>query len=112
MNQPAADNWWSRPCGGREVLRLALPLMISAGSWSVMLFVDRMFLFWHSTQAMAAAMPAGVLHFALVCFPLGVAVYVNTFVAQYKGAGRPGRIGVANWNIFPHVIFEEIEEEI
>jgi MATE family multidrug resistance protein len=97
VNKPAQDNWWTRPCGGREVLRLALPLMISTGSWSLMHFVDRMFLLWHSTEAMAAAMPAGTLHFTLICFPLGIALYVNTFVAQYKGAGRPERIGAAVW---------------
>ena len=60
-------------------------------------FVDRMFLLWHSTDAMSAAMSAGMLHFTLVCFPLGVATYVNTFVAQYHGAGHPGRIGPAVW---------------
>ncbi len=60
-------------------------------------FVDRMFLLWHSTDEMAAAMPAGMVHFAVVCFPLGVALYVNTFVAQYHGAGRPERIGPAVW---------------
>jgi MATE family multidrug resistance protein len=90
-------NWWTRPCGGREVFALALPLVISSGSWSVMHFADRMFLLWHSTEAMAAAMPAGLLHFTLLCFPLGVAMYVNTFVAQYHGAGRHDRIGPVVW---------------
>ena len=90
-------NWWTRRCGGREVLALALPLIISTGSWSVMNFIDRMFLLWSSTAAMAAALPAGILYFSLICFPLGVAMYVNTFVAQYQGAGRPERIGPVVW---------------
>jgi len=60
-------------------------------------FVDRMFLLWYATPAMAAALPAGMLHFVIICFPLGVASYVNTFVAQYYGAGRPERIGTAVW---------------
>jgi MATE family multidrug resistance protein len=42
-------------------------------------------------------MPAGILLFTLVCFPLGVAMYCNAFVAQYKGAGRPERIGLVVW---------------
>lgn len=75
------------------MLALALPLVISTASWTVMNFADRMFLLWSSTEAMAAAMPAGMLYFTMVCFPLGVAVYVNTFVAQYEGAGCPERIG-------------------
>ena len=79
------------------MLALALPLVISTASWTLMNFVDRMFLLWHSPGAMAAAMPAGMLHFTMICFPLGVASYVNTFVAQYHGAGRPERIGTALW---------------
>ncbi len=93
----AATSWWSRRCGGRDVLTLAIPLVVSTASWTVMNFIDRMFLLWHSTDEMAAAMPAGMVHFALVCFPLGVASYVNTFVAQYHGAGHPQRIGPAVW---------------
>ncbi len=92
-----AKNWWSRSCGGRDVLVLALPLIISTASWTVMNFVDRMFLLWHSTDAMAAAMPAGMVYFCLICFPLGMATYVNTFVAQYYGARRFERIGAAVW---------------
>jgi len=76
---------------------MALPLVISTASWTVMNFVDRMFLLWHSTRAMAAVMPAGMLYFTLICFPLGVAMYVNTFVAQYEGARRPERIGTVVW---------------
>jgi multidrug resistance protein, MATE family len=91
------QTWWNRPCGGREVLALTLPLVISTGSWAVMMFVDRMFLMWHSADMMAATMPAGMLHWTMICFPLGVAGYVNTFVAQYYGAERPERVGAATW---------------
>ncbi len=94
---PEPTGWWARPCGGLEVLRLAVPLIVSTASWQVMNFTDRMFLLWHSEKSMAAAMPAGMVHFALICFPLGIASYVNTFVAQYHGAGHPHRIGPAVW---------------
>ncbi|MFH1918673.1 MAG: MATE family efflux transporter [Planctomycetota bacterium] len=97
MTKAQTHNWWTRPCGGRDVFVLALPLVVSMGSMSVMHFVDRMFLLWHSTEAMAAAMPAALLHFTLICFPLGVAMYGNAFVAQYLGAGRPERIGSVVW---------------
>jgi multidrug resistance protein, MATE family len=97
MDSREQMSWWSRPCGGRDVLRIAVPLIVSTGAWTVMNFTDRMFLLWNSETSMAAALPAGMLHFALVCFPLGVASYVNTFVAQYHGAGRPRRVGPAVW---------------
>ena len=97
MNSEEPTGWWNRPCGGRDVFRLAVPLVISTASWTVMNFVDRMFLLWHSEESMAAAMPAGMVHFAMICLPLGIASYVNTFVAQYHGAGHPRRIGPAVW---------------
>jgi len=97
MNRQTLHTWWHQPAGGRELLALALPLILSTASWTVMNFVDRMFLLWHSTEAMAAALPAGMLYWTIICFPMGVAAYVNTFVAQYHGAGRPERIGVAVW---------------
>ena len=93
-------NWWTRECGGRDVLNIALPLVISTGSLSLMLFVDRMLLLWHSSAEMAAAMPAGMTYWTMTCFPLGVASFVNTFVAQYDGSQQPQRIGLVTWQGF------------
>ena len=93
----ASRHWWSGECGVREVMALALPLVVSTMSWTVMNFVDRMFLLWHSQEEMAAAAPAGFLLFTFMCFPLGVAAYANTFVAQYEGAGTRRRIGLVVW---------------
>ncbi len=81
----------------REVLQVSLPLVMSTISTTVMIFIDRMFLLWYSPKAMAAAMPAGMLHFTIISFPLGLALYVNTFVAQYEGAKRPWCIGPIVW---------------
>jgi multidrug resistance protein, MATE family len=72
-------------------------LVVSMSSWTVMNFMDRMFLLWHSEESVAAVLPAGMVHFAMICFPLGIASYVNTFVAQYHGAGHPKRVGSAVW---------------
>lgn len=95
MSSPEPENWWSRPCGPGDVLRLALPLVISTATWTLMTFCDRMFLMWHSPQEMAATLPASMVHFAVLCFPLGICTYTNTFVAQYYGARRYDRIGIA-----------------
>jgi MATE family multidrug resistance protein len=91
------ENWWRRPAGVREVLLMALPLVVSNLSATIMIFTDRVFLAHYSTDAVAAALPAGNLIFLAICFPLGVAGYVNTFVAQYHGAERPERIGLVVW---------------
>jgi MATE family multidrug resistance protein len=89
------ENWWNRPCGPAEVLQIALPMMISTGFWSLQWFVDRMFLLWYSGDAMSAAFPAGMLHWTMICLLVGIASYVNTFVAQYYGARHRERIGLA-----------------
>ena len=90
-------NRWGSVGGYRDFLALALPLILSTASWSIQHFVDRVFLAWHSTQSMAAALPAGITNFVFVSFFLGLAGYVNVFVAQYVGARRPGRVGASIW---------------
>ncbi len=76
---------------------MSLPLVISTSSWTLMQFTDRMFLLWHSADEMAAAVPASLLSFVVICFLMGVASYCNTFVSQYFGAQHPERIGVTVW---------------
>jgi MATE family multidrug resistance protein len=90
-------NRWKRDGGYHEVLVVAIPLILSTATWSVQHFVDRMFLTWYSPEAIAAAMPAGMLNFSMVSIFMGTAGYVTTFVAQYYGAGRFYRIGPALW---------------
>ncbi len=90
-------NRWNGKGGYREVLILATPLILSTASWSVQHFVDRMFLSWYSSEALAAAMPAGMLHFSMVSIFMGTVGYVGTFVAQYHGASMYHRIGPAIW---------------
>ncbi|MCH2594743.1 MAG: hypothetical protein MKZ95_02855 [Pirellulales bacterium] len=92
-----AASWWSRPSGGREVLLTALPLVISSLSWTIMTFVDRMFLFSVSGAAMSAAFFASVVWFGLFCLPLGTCSYASTFIAQYFGDHQPKRIGPSMW---------------
>ena len=88
---------WNIEAGYREVLVIAIPLILSTASWSVQHFVDRMFLAWYSPETIAAAMPAGMLNFSMVSIFMGTAGYVSTFVAQYYGAKRFHRIGPALW---------------
>jgi MATE family multidrug resistance protein len=88
---------WQRENGYRQVLKIAIPLALSMGSVAIMLFVDRMFLTWHSAEAVAASMPAGMLNFALMTLFMGTAGYTSTFVAQYQGAGLHKRIGPTVW---------------
>lgn len=85
-----------RPFGGyKELLRIAWPLIISTGSFSLLNFCDRMFLGWYSPEAFRAAVPAGILCFTMMCGFVALAAYSNTFVAQYFGARDYGKCSVA-----------------
>jgi MATE family multidrug resistance protein len=75
--------------GYRDVLRVAYPLALSMGAFTVMQFCDRIFLARYSSVAIQAALPAGILSFTLICFFQALAGYAGTFVAQYHGAGQP-----------------------
>ena len=81
----------------RELLVVAVPLVISSGSLSLMHVVDRVMLTWYSESALAASTPGGMLHWTAMSFPFGVVAYVNTFVSQYDGAGRPERVAASVW---------------
>ena len=56
-----------------------------------------MFLSWYSPDALAAALPTGMLCFTLISLFMGTSGYVSTFIAQYIGASRPERVGPAMW---------------
>lgn len=91
------SSWWTRPCGGWDVLVLAVPMIISAGTVSIMNFTDRMFLLGYDADAMTAAMQAGILFWAIISLPQSIAAYANTFVAQYNGAEQHDKIGTVVW---------------
>lgn len=79
----------------KELLRVSLPLMVSAGSHSLMTLIDRVMLARYepgegqsatTLDIIAAVTPASMLHWTLLCIPLGTVLYANTFIAQYDGA--------------------------
>ncbi len=90
-------HWWKSPGGGSEVLKIAFPMVISSLSWTVMTFVDRVFLNQQSGAAMSAAFSASMLWFSLLCLPLGITMYCCTFVSQYFGNDQRERVGVSVW---------------
>jgi MATE family multidrug resistance protein len=89
---------WSRPAGGREVLQIALPMVVTTLSWTLMQFIDSAILMYKiSGTAMAAAYSASIIWFALLSLLYGLCSYGSTFVAQYFGDGQPNKIGPVVW---------------
>jgi len=96
---------WRAEGGYRQVLAMAVPLILSTGSWSLQGFINRMFLVWHSPESLAAAMPAGMVNFAILSLFIATAGYVSTFVAQYHGSGQDGKVGGVLWQSVPVALF-------
>ncbi len=79
------------------MLRVAIPLILSTASLTLMLFVDRLFLSWHGQSSVAASTPGGITWFTICSFFVGTAGYVNTIVAQHHGAGDKTACSRAVW---------------
>ena len=92
MPQPASDAHVQSEISAGTMLRrlvaIALPMVVSQASETVMLFVDRLFLSRVSQLHLAAAMSGGLTSFAVASIFIGTAAYVNAIVAQYYGAGQ------------------------
>lgn len=88
---------WNGPAGFKRLIDLALPLLVSMGAYSFMMFCDRIFLSWRSAEEIAAVVPASATILTMMCVFFGTTVYTSTFVAQYHGAGHEERIGICLW---------------
>ena len=74
-----------------ELLRLAIPMVVSHGTFAVMIFTDRYFMSQIDPMNMAAALGGGVASFFSFCFFVGLFSYGNALSAQYLGAGEPAK---------------------
>lgn len=91
---------WHSPSGYKEVLVLSIPLIITTSSGSLQSFIDRMFLAWFDSNALAATVPAFFVCFTLTSLFLGISSYAGVFVAQYQGAREFQKIGASVWQGF------------
>ena len=110
-----------------ELLAIALPLMVSTGSHSLMVFFDRLFLTGVGKAEISASLFAGLLSWTVLAIPLGTLGYVTTFVSQYHGAGDDRAARASVWQAiylgllltvamyavipFSHAIFGWIDHE-
>ncbi len=85
----------SRSGGVRELLAIALPMVVSHACDTVMTFTDRLFLSRLGPEQMNAAMAGGLTCFMLTTFFLGLTGYTTALVAQYLGGGRRHKCAAA-----------------
>jgi MATE family multidrug resistance protein len=69
-----------------RLLSIALPMVVSQASDTIMMFADRMFLSRVGELHLAASMAGGLTMFMLSSFFVGTVGYVTAIVAQYYGA--------------------------
>ncbi|MFW6365295.1 MAG: MATE family efflux transporter [Spirochaetota bacterium] len=75
----------------RLLLNIALPMIVSQASETMMMFVDRIFLSWLGKNHISAAMSGGLTSFVFTSFFIGIVGYVNALAGQYYGADRKVR---------------------
>jgi MATE family multidrug resistance protein len=71
-----------------RILTIALPMVMSQASETIMLFVDRLMLSMLGKEYIAASMSGGLSSFVLGSLFIGTIGYVNAIVAQNFGAKR------------------------
>jgi multidrug resistance protein, MATE family len=79
---------YHKPGGQKELLTLALPMIISTACDGVMTFTDRLFLSKVGTEQMNASLAGGTTMQMLTFFFIGLIGYSTALVAQYMGAGE------------------------
>ena len=70
------------------MIALALPMVISHGCETALIFTDRVFLSRLGPVPMSASMAGGLTSFMMMTFFIGLIGYVTALAAQYLGAGR------------------------
>ena len=71
-----------------RLLGIALPMVVSQASDTIMMFTDRLFLSRLGEAYITAAMSGGLTVFMVSSFFVGTVGYTNAVVAQLFGAGR------------------------
>jgi MATE family multidrug resistance protein len=86
LNSPA-------PGGLREMLAVALPMVLSMSFDTFLVFTNRMFLAKLGPEYMGAALTGGVMEGVIVTFFNGFIGYSTALTAQYLGGGKFSRLG-------------------
>lgn len=79
----------------REMISVALPMVVSLSCDTLMTFTDRLFLAKVSPEAMNASMGGGIASFLCMTFFVGLIGYTTALVAQQFGAGHKAKAGLA-----------------
>lgn len=83
----------------RQLWKVSSGLMVSFLSMVAMMFVDRLFLSYYSTDAFSAATSSGTLFWAGSFLWVTLAAMAEVFVAQYNGSKQYQKLGEPVWQM-------------
>lgn len=75
----------------KRILIIALPMIISQGADTLILFTDRFFMSQVGPEHLSATLSGGITAFAITTFPMGIAIQSTALIAQYFGSGQKKR---------------------
>lgn len=81
----------------REIWGMSWPLMLSLVSNSLMLFIDRLLLSWHSPLALVAGANASMAYYLFLVVPMAICAISEVFVGRLHGKGNLQEIGKPVW---------------
>lgn len=87
------------------LLALAAPMAASMGAGFFVHYANRTVLSWHSQEALAAGLPAGMLAWTLQSFFVISCGYLGSFAAQHHAAGEEREAGAYAWPMFALAAF-------
>ncbi|MGL4525178.1 MAG: MATE family efflux transporter [Spirochaetia bacterium] len=82
----------------RDILKMAIPLIINMMSYSVMTFADRFFLGLYSAKHLAAANSPLSLAYTMSVIGYGVIWYISNLIGTYKGAKMYEKLAAPMWH--------------
>jgi MATE family multidrug resistance protein len=83
----------------RQLVAVSFPLMISAMSAHIMMFVDRLILSHYSPLAMSAVAAAGLVSYIFILSVSSIAAMSEVFVGQYNGAKQYKNTSIPVWQM-------------
>lgn len=83
----------------REIWALSWPLMVGLISNSLMVFVDRLYLSWYSSDALNASASAGMAYFVFLVLPMAICTISEVLAGRLNGEGKLKEVGNAVWQM-------------
>ena len=83
----------------KEILKISLPMMISALSSHLMIILDQLVLAYYSVEAMTGATSASLWSAALQCAAMSTTMIAGVFVGHYNGSKQFKLAGIPVWQM-------------